>query len=83
GAIARDQNGKLVQDEVTARLRTHMYLLSDLAKLARAEGKAAEWYLYRALKDHSEGGLRTPAHTGTDNPPEFIREIYNPSKSTD
>lgn len=83
GAIARDQNGKLVQDEVTARLRTHMYLLSDLAKLARAEGKAAEWYLYRALKDHSEGGLRTPAHTGTDNPPEFIRDIYNPSKSTD
>jgi hypothetical protein len=81
--VARDENGKLIQEDVTERMRTHMYLIRDLAELARAESKDAEWYLYRALKDHRDNGFRTEANLDADNPPEFVREIYNPNKKSE
>ena len=81
--VARDADGKLIQDDVTERMRTHLYLIRDLAELARAEGKDAEWYLYRALKDHRENGFRSDANADADDPPEFIAEIYNPNKKTE
>jgi len=81
--VARDEDGKLLRDEMTERMRAHLYLTQELGALARAESKNAEWYLFRALKDHREHGLRKPANENAGTPPDFILETYNPNKTSD
>lgn len=81
--VARDAEGKLLRDEMTERMRAHLYLTQELGALARAESKNAEWYLFRALKDHREHGLRTSANENAGTPPDFILETYNPNKTND